>query len=572
MLIGNPKYMSPEQLGLLGDGEQVDGRADLYCLGVVLYEMLLGVPPFASETPHGYIMKHLTADAAALRRREAEPRGAGRRGERDLPRARKRPHEALRERARVCGRARAVPRGAGGDAHARGRRPRAPRTRGTSSVVPTRRSDGRGRASVCRSNTRRESGRSSSTLLDDVHERESNGDRDGLQRLAEAHPPRIRGRRRSAQSAPSRRRCGGVGGGSRARVPARVGGRAQLRVARVPRASSRLAARGGSAAAGARRRRRSRPRASSESETAVRQFLMAWPDARHHLEAGILLAKLKQRAAEARAYEDARRRNTPSGWRLYLTAYPSGAHAEEAASSWPIWKRRRSPRSCIAAESRGGVPHQLRRLSAPRRSGPPDRAVASGRESSPRARRLGKAWESGGARRGTAISRNIPNRRAPPRRASCRQEALDFELAIATNKPAMWRAFIKAWPGGRHRMEAEIRMRKRTEPLTWSGVGSRRWRSAEAQPPRRRAARGPVAGFLPDCQLRTASRRGSFHDTAATSRTSFSLASRRPTLNMRGWHYIGRVRCPERGIDDVRRRPHRIRGEGQDRKAAGSLR
>lgn len=60
MLIGNPKYMSPEQLGSIEDGEQLDGRADLYGLGVVLYEMLLGVPPFVSETPQGYIMKHLT--------------------------------------------------------------------------------------------------------------------------------------------------------------------------------------------------------------------------------------------------------------------------------------------------------------------------------------------------------------------------------------------------------------------------------------------------------------------------------------------------------------------------------
>lgn len=59
ILIGNPKYMSPEQLGSIEDGEQLDGRADLYGLGVVLYEMLLGVPPFVSETPQGYIMKHL---------------------------------------------------------------------------------------------------------------------------------------------------------------------------------------------------------------------------------------------------------------------------------------------------------------------------------------------------------------------------------------------------------------------------------------------------------------------------------------------------------------------------------
>ena len=71
-LIGNPKYMSPEQFGTLGEGEMLDGRADLYCLGVVLYEMLLGAPPFISETPQGYIMKHLTEKPPSFT--EVQPR------------------------------------------------------------------------------------------------------------------------------------------------------------------------------------------------------------------------------------------------------------------------------------------------------------------------------------------------------------------------------------------------------------------------------------------------------------------------------------------------------------------
>ncbi|HKR65508.1 MAG TPA: serine/threonine-protein kinase, partial [Thermoanaerobaculia bacterium] len=71
VLIGNPKYMSPEQLGLIDEDEELDGRTDLYSLGVVLYEMLLGVPPFASETPQGYIMKHLTQPPARFA--EARP-------------------------------------------------------------------------------------------------------------------------------------------------------------------------------------------------------------------------------------------------------------------------------------------------------------------------------------------------------------------------------------------------------------------------------------------------------------------------------------------------------------------
>jgi len=67
MLIGNPKYMSPEQLGELDEGEQLDGRADLYCLGVVLYEMLIGVPPFTARTPNGYIVKKLTENPPPFR-------------------------------------------------------------------------------------------------------------------------------------------------------------------------------------------------------------------------------------------------------------------------------------------------------------------------------------------------------------------------------------------------------------------------------------------------------------------------------------------------------------------------
>jgi serine/threonine protein kinase len=59
LFVGNPKYSSPEQLGELDEGEELDGRADLYSLGVVLYEMLLGVPLFKSRTPQGYIVKHL---------------------------------------------------------------------------------------------------------------------------------------------------------------------------------------------------------------------------------------------------------------------------------------------------------------------------------------------------------------------------------------------------------------------------------------------------------------------------------------------------------------------------------
>ncbi len=54
-IIGTPTYMSPEQ----GMGEDVDGRSDIYSLGVILFEMLSGRLPYEATTPLAMVVKHV---------------------------------------------------------------------------------------------------------------------------------------------------------------------------------------------------------------------------------------------------------------------------------------------------------------------------------------------------------------------------------------------------------------------------------------------------------------------------------------------------------------------------------
>jgi serine/threonine protein kinase len=55
-IIGTPAYMAPEQ----AQGDNIDGRADIYALGIILFEMVTGKQPYEADTPMAVAIKHIT--------------------------------------------------------------------------------------------------------------------------------------------------------------------------------------------------------------------------------------------------------------------------------------------------------------------------------------------------------------------------------------------------------------------------------------------------------------------------------------------------------------------------------
>ena len=68
IVCGTPDYMAPEQ----GRGDNIDGRSDLYAVGVILFQLLTGRLPFEGDSPTQVVMMHLTVPAPDPR--QAAPR------------------------------------------------------------------------------------------------------------------------------------------------------------------------------------------------------------------------------------------------------------------------------------------------------------------------------------------------------------------------------------------------------------------------------------------------------------------------------------------------------------------
>ena len=67
-VVGSYSYMSPEQI----TGAEVDHRADIYGMGVLMYELLTGAPPFRARRPQEYLWLHCTAQPEPLIRRHTD--------------------------------------------------------------------------------------------------------------------------------------------------------------------------------------------------------------------------------------------------------------------------------------------------------------------------------------------------------------------------------------------------------------------------------------------------------------------------------------------------------------------
>jgi serine/threonine protein kinase len=369
MLVGNPKYMAPEQLGELEEGEQLDARADLYCLGVVLYEMLTGVPPFMAKTPNGYIVKKLTEPAPPFKQVQPDltwPDGLEEIVMRTLERDRRRRFNSARDLSHAI-------------------EPFLTRATGTYTRTEVDR--------LQRVENRMIAPHAATQVVSDAHLLSAaeafhiaweDGTTGAWRRFLETHgdaPEAERARMLLAEANDFERAI------------------------------------------------------SAESETGLREFLKVWPEGRHRYDAEIRLVEVKRRLEE---------------------------EAERAAKRAAEEKETQDALDAIGREEGDAAVALLAKVSAPELRAKVEEALETLRKKKVAEREprdFDAAWERGSV---AAWDEYIALHGAESRNGQavrCRQEAAEFEVALAANTTRLWRAFLKAWPDGRHRLDAELRIR-----------------------------------------------------------------------------------------------------------------
>ncbi len=414
LFMGNPKYMSPEQLGELEEHEALDGRTDLYSLGVVLYEMITGVPPFLARTSNGYIVKHLTEAPRTFR--EANP-------DLDLPRG----LEAVIQRALEKDRGK---RFANAREMADAIAPFA---------VPSRRPFSR--TDIPISIDRNAPGANdaaeeawAATLAADTYA----SFREYRARYPSFHAE-------EAEQALEERRAFDTA----AAVDSEEAWREYLETwghdRHAAAAAERLEAVHGREATAF------SVAMEDKSSAAWRAYLDEFPDSERSSDAEAYLR-------ESLAYEEARTIDTIGGWGLFMLNHPAGLHEHEARLRLEALEAADEAKWEEAARA-----NTVESLQTYMRVHPVGRHVADARRAIARLAIVegdfNAAFETGTVPGWDHYMSTYPDAPRTNEARQCRQEAAEYELAAKMNTKVMWRAFVKAWPNGRHRLDAEVRLK-----------------------------------------------------------------------------------------------------------------
>jgi tRNA A-37 threonylcarbamoyl transferase component Bud32 len=382
VFVGNPKYMSPEHLGELDEGATLDGRADLYSLGVVLYEMLTGVPPFVARTPNMYIVKHLTEAPRGFR--EANPVFHAPAGLEDvvlraLEKRREQRWSSARELAQVLSHFGSDP------------------SSFTRTAVP--------RMHV--NETSEEERAAAEAWQSAVRADTYAGFRDYRARFPMYHAE-------EAERAIEER----LDFDAASALDTEEAWAAYLERwshdAHATTAAQRLET--------ARHREETAYSVALETRSAVawQAYLDEFPDSSRSAIAQTYLR-------EQLAYDAARGEDTIAGWGIFLLNHPDGLREHDAHERIK-WHDEAEARRALAR-----------------------RAIIEGDFNS--------AFETGTIAAWDEYLARYPDAPRIEEARRARQEAAEYELAEKMNTAVMWRAFLKAWPEGRHRFDAELRLR-----------------------------------------------------------------------------------------------------------------